>query len=143
MAAINIEQEKANAQEIIKAQGLRVLVCAGTGCVASGALEVIEELKKLEVNAEVMTEHDKMTTVPTGCHGFCEQGVLIVIPDLHVTYVQVKPEDCAEIVESHIKNGKIVERLLYTDPRTNEHIFRNEDILLGHTQTARQIRVTF
>ncbi len=44
-----------------------------------------------------------MTTVPTGCHGFCEQGVLVIIPDKHVTYVKVKVEDVEEIYESHIK----------------------------------------
>jgi (2Fe-2S) ferredoxin len=39
-------------------------------------------------------------------HGFCEQGVLVIIPDLDVTYVRVKPDDVEEIFESHVKNGK-------------------------------------
>ena len=66
-----------------------------------------------------------MTTVPTGCHGFCEKGVLVVIPDLNISYVKVKPDDVEEIVESHIKNGKPVERLLYVDPKTQEHVHKN------------------
>ena len=82
-----------------------------------------------------MTQQDKVTIVPTGCHGFCEQGVLVVIPDLHVTYVKVKLEDVEEIVNSHIKEGKPVERLLYVDPKTNQHVFKNEEINFYAKQT--------
>ena len=87
---IDIAAEQERVKEQIKAQGLRVLVCAGTGCVANGSLNVIEKFKELGVNVRPMTQQDKVTIVPTGCHGFCEQGVLVVIPDLHVTYVRVK-----------------------------------------------------
>lgn len=102
---INIKGEQEKVKEQIKAQGLRVLVCAGTGCVANGSLKVIEKFKELGVNVRPMTHQDKVTIVPTGCHGFCEQGVLVVIPDLDVTYVKVKLEDVEEIVESHIKEA--------------------------------------
>ena len=85
MLNIDIIKEQEKAQELIKEQGLRVLVCAGTGCVANGALKVIEKFKELGANVSILTDYDKMTTVPTGCHGFCEQGVLVTIPDLHVT----------------------------------------------------------
>ena len=82
---INIEKEREKALEHIKSQGLRVLVCSGTGCVANGSLEVIERFKKLGVNVGTLPHHEKMTTVPTGCHGFCEKGVLVVIPDLNIS----------------------------------------------------------
>lgn len=132
---INIEKEREKALEHIKSQGLRVLVCSGTGCVANGSLEVIERFKKLGVNVGTLPHHEKMTTVPTGCHGFCEKGVLVVIPDLNISYVKVKPDDVEEIVESHIKNGKPVERLLYVDPKTQEHVHKNEDIGFYAKQT--------
>ena len=132
---ISIEEEQKKAKEYIKSQGLRVLVCAGTGCMANGSLEVIEKFKDLGVNVNILTDHDKMTIVPTGCHGFCEQGVLVIIPDLHCTYVKVKPTDVEEIVENHIKNGKPVERLLYTDPKTNEKVKKNDDIEFYAKQT--------
>ena len=132
---INIKEEQAKAQELIKQQGLRVLVCAGTGCVANGSLKVIEKFKELGANVSVLSDYDKMTTVPTGCHGFCEQGVLVIIPDKHVTYVKVKVEDVEEIYESHIKNNQPVERLLYTDPKTHEHVHKNEDINFYAKQT--------
>ena len=61
--------------------------------------------------------------------------MLVVIPDLDVTYVRVKLEDVEEIVESHIKEGKPVERLLYVDPKTQEHVFKNEEINFYAKQT--------
>lgn len=132
---INIQSEQEKAQKHIKEQGLRVLVCAGTGCVANGSLNVIEKFKELGANVSTLTEYDKMTIVPTGCHGFCEQGVLIIIPDKDVTYVKVKESDVEEIFESHIKNNKPVERLLYTDPHTGNHIHKSEEINFYAKQT--------
>ena len=96
---IDIKVEQQKAQESINQQGLRVLVCAGTGCVANGSMKVIEKFKELGADVSTLTEYDKMTIVPTGCHGFCEQGVLVIIPDKHVTYVKVKETDVEEIYE--------------------------------------------
>ncbi len=132
---IDIQAEQKTAQEHIKEQGLRVLVCAGTGCVANGSLKVIEKFKELGADVAVLSDYDKMTIVPTGCHGFCEQGVLVVIPDKHVTYVKVKEKDVEEIYESHIKNNKPVERLLYVDPKTHEHVMDDEHINFYAKQT--------
>lgn len=132
---IDIEKEQQRTQAELDKQGLRVLVCAGTGCVANGSLEVIKKFEELGVKTGVMTAHDKITIIPTGCHGFCEQGVLVGIPKLKTTYVKVKVEDVEEIVESHIKGGKVVERLLYVDPATKERIQYDEDINFYKKQT--------
>ncbi len=132
---INIKEEQLKAQKHIDAQGLRVLVCSGTGCMANGSLNVIEKFKELGANVSTLTDYDKVTIVPTGCHGFCEQGVLVVIPDLHTTYVKVKVDDVEEIVTSHIRDGKPVERLLYTDPATGQKIQKSEDINFYAKQT--------
>ena len=137
---INIKDEQAKAQEHIKEQGLRVLVCAGTGCVANGSLKVIEKFRELGANVSTLTDYDKMTIVPTGCHGFCEQGVLVIIPDKHVTYIKVKESDVEEIFESHIKNGQPVERLLYKDPKTGEAVHRNDDINFYAKQTRTALK---
>ena len=132
---IDIKEEQKRAQEVIKQQGLRVLVCAGTGCVANGSLGVIERFKELGADVSVLTDYDKMTIVPTGCHGFCEQGVLVIIPDKNITYVKVRYKDVEEIYESHVRNNKPVERLLYTDPKSGEHVHKNEDINFYTKQT--------
>lgn len=125
---IDILQEQERVKKEIAAQGLRVLVCTGTGCIANGSLKVIDKFKELGVNVSALTNYDKMTIVPTGCHGFCEQGVLVIIPDKHTAYVKVKESDVEEIYNSHIIGGKPVERLLYVDPLTKEHIYKSEDI---------------
>ena len=132
---IDIKVEQQKAQESINQQGLRVLVCAGTGCVANGSMKVIEKFKELGADVSTLTEYDKMTIVPTGCHGFCEQGVLVIIPDKHVTYVKVKETDVEEIYESHVKNNQPVERLLYTDPASGQHVHKNEEINFYAKQT--------
>ncbi|MCR5260320.1 MAG: NADH-quinone oxidoreductase subunit NuoF [Candidatus Gastranaerophilales bacterium] len=133
--SVNIQDEQKKAQENINAQGLRVLVCSGTGCIANGSLKVIEKFRELGANVSTLTAHDKMTIVPTGCHGFCEQGVLVLIPELDVTYVKVHVEDVEEIFDEHIVGGKPVERLLYVDPKTNEHVKKSEDINFYAKQT--------
>jgi len=135
MLNIDIKEEQQKAQDEIRKQGLRVLVCSGTGCIANGALEVIEKFNQLGAEVSVLTNYDKMTIVPTGCHGFCEQGVLVLIPDMHTVYVKVHATDVEEIYESHIKNGKPVERLLYTDPKTDEKVTKSEDINFYAKQT--------
>ncbi|MDR1327975.1 MAG: NAD(P)H-dependent oxidoreductase subunit E, partial [Heliobacteriaceae bacterium] len=126
--AINIKDEQIKAQKEVTEQGLRVLVCAGTGCVANGANDVIAKFKELGANVSALTDHDKITIVPTGCHGFCEQGVLVILPEKHVTYVKVREADVEEIIESHIKGGTPVERLLYTDPHSGQKIAKNDEI---------------
>ena len=131
---IDIKSEQERAREEIKKQGFRVLVCAGTGCVANGSLQIIEKFKELGADVSVMSDYDKVTIVPTGCHGFCEQGVLVVFPDLDLTYVKVRLDDVEEIYEA-LKNNQVVERLLYTDPHTNEKVRKNEDINFYAKQT--------
>lgn len=132
--AIDILKEQEKAQQHIKEQGLRVLVCAGTGCVANGSLSVIKKFEELGADVSKLTDYDKMTIVPTGCHGFCEQGVLVIVPDKHVTYVKVKEADVEEIYQGLV-DGKLVERLLYTDPHTNKHVPKNDDINFYAKQT--------
>lgn len=131
---IDILKEQEKAQQHIKEQGLRVLVCAGTGCVANGSLKVIEKFKELGADVSRLTDYDKITIVPTGCHGFCEQGVLVLVPDKHVTYVKVREADVEEIYQG-LMEGKLVERLLYTDPHTNQHVPKNDDINFYAKQT--------
>lgn len=131
---VDILKEQEKAHQHIKEQGLRVLVCAGTGCVANGSLSVIKKFEELGADVSKLTDYDKVTIVPTGCHGFCEQGVLVIIPDKHVTYVKVKEADVEEIYQGLI-DGKLVERLLYTDPHTNQHVPKNDDINFYAKQT--------
>ena len=132
---IDIKKEQEIAHSHIKEQGFIVLVCGGTGCVANGSEKVMERFRELGANVGTISNYDKMTVIPTGCHGFCEQGVLVILPDQHTVYVKVKVDDVEEIFNSHIVGGKPVERLLYVDPQTKEHVQKSENINFYAKQT--------
>lgn len=96
-----------------------VLICTGTGCVSSGSrdikIKLEDELAKYDLTNEVKI-------VETGCHGFCEKGPIMIVYPEGVFYCQVKPEDVEEIVEEHLLKGRIVDRLLFKEPLTEESI---------------------
>ena len=102
-----------------------ISICAGAGCVASGADAVIATFKA-EIEKEGLSA--KVDTKGTGCPGFCERGPVVVIYPEEICYLQVKPEDVPEIVEQTIKENKVVDRLLYEDPATGEKATRESDI---------------
>ncbi len=58
----------------------------------------------------------------TGCHGYCENGPLVVLRPKDILYLKVKPKDVPEIVEKSIKGEPIIERLIYKDVNTKETI---------------------
>ena len=106
-------------QEAEKQERVSILVCGGTGCQSSDSQKIVENLRS-ELAAQGL--EDMVEVVRTGCFGFCEKGPIVkILPD-NTFYTQVKPEDAKEIVESHIMNNEKVQRLLYLDPKTNEHI---------------------
>lgn len=137
---IDIKKEQEQALQHIKEQGFRVLVCGGTGCVANGSEKVMAKFRELGANVSTLSNHDKMTVIPTGCHGFCEQGVLVILPDEHTAYVRVKVEDVEEIFNSHIVGGKPVERLLYLDPATKQSVQKPEEINFYAKQTRTALK---
>lgn len=96
-----------------------ILVCGGTGCMSSQSQKLIDNL-----NAEIAKAglSDKVNAHITGCFGFREQGPIVkVFPD-DVFYVQVAPEDAAELVKTHLVDGNRVHRLLYQDPDSHEKV---------------------
>lgn len=95
----------------------QVLVCAGTGCVSSGANQIVDLLNQ-EIERQGLK--DRVIIVATGCHGFCEQGPTLIIEPEKTLYRWVKPEDIQEIVEREFGKGERVERLLYVDPLTGQ-----------------------
>ena len=111
-------KEREAAQKVIDSYNCRILVCAGTGCIASGSEKIYQKLAELCKDAEgVSVEFQKdvphIGTVKTGCQGICELGPLVRIEPLHVQYVQVKEEDCMEIFQRSVLNHEPVERLFY------------------------------
>ena len=88
-----------------------ILVCNGTGCTSSKSPEILENFKKLIKKNNL----ENVKVIKTGCFGLCSKGPIVVIRPEDTFYSMVKPEDCEEIINSHIKEGKIVERLLCKD----------------------------
>jgi NADH-quinone oxidoreductase subunit F len=104
---------------------LEIAVCAGTGCKALGSFDLFEEFSK-ELKKRRLT--DKVKLRATGCHGFCERGPLVIFSPSGLLYQRVSPKDVAEIVKSTIKEGKVIKRLLVSDPTTKEKYEREQDI---------------
>jgi NADH:ubiquinone oxidoreductase subunit F (NADH-binding)/(2Fe-2S) ferredoxin len=95
-----------------------IFVCQGTGCISSGSDNVYEALR-----AEVDQQKLKNVNVDfTGCHGFCEQGPNVVVEPDGIFYTHVQAEDAAEIILSHLRDNKPVERLFYTDLVTGKAV---------------------
>ncbi len=102
-----------------------ITTCAGTGCQASRSLAVFEAIK-LELSKN--GHHATSLLRGTGCHGFCEQGPIIVIDPGNVFYCHVTAEDVPEIFSKTIATGEIVERLLYTDPVSGKKVLSEAEI---------------
>jgi NADH:ubiquinone oxidoreductase subunit F (NADH-binding)/(2Fe-2S) ferredoxin len=102
-----------------------VTICAGTGCQATGASEVVEKFRQ-----EIKGRHldDKIEVRASGCHGFCERGPLVVIRPQMVCYMNVEIADVSQITDDTLLEGKVIERLLYRNPLTNEKIIYEQDI---------------
>jgi len=87
-----------------------VMICAGTGCVASGCNAVGKEIED-EIKAVGLENEVKV--VYTGCFGLCALGPILIVYPEGSFYAHVKAEDCKEIVDEHLLKGRIVKRLLY------------------------------
>ena len=108
-------------KQSLEKQKTKILVCAGTGCVAGGSLEIHDRLigliREKGINCSVSLEAEphapSVGVKKSGCHGFCEMGPLVRIEPQGWLYIKVKLADCAEIVEETIAGGRFLERLAY------------------------------
>ncbi len=100
-------------------------VCAGSGCTASGAHDVLGALRKAVQRGGLQ---DAVDIKSTGCHGFCEKGPVMIVWPEGTFYNSVTPADAAEIVASATNGRRAVERLLYRDPVSGERALHEEDV---------------
>ncbi len=127
MTTINLKKIEEDYKKASSHIEKRIVICAGTGCIANGSLLVHEAFKKaladagLELFVDVkLNYHDDnekaYQLTGSGCQGFCAQGPLVnILPD-EILYTKVKPEDVEEILEKTVLKGEIIERLLYVNP---------------------------
>ncbi len=88
-----------------------ILVCHGTGCTSSKSPEILENFRRILKEKDI----DNVRVIMTGCFGLCAKGPIVIIRPEDTFYAMVKPEDCEEIIQTHIIEGKRVERLLCKD----------------------------
>ena len=125
-----LSQAREQALVDIKNYDCRILVCSGTGCIATGSNkihEIFEKLVKETPGVQLVFspcgghhEEKEVGVKKTGCQGFCELGPLVRIQkgDKVIQYVKVQPEDCEDIVEKSVIGDEIIERLLYHKAET-------------------------
>ena len=108
-----------------KSNELCIIVSSGTCGQAKKSLAVIDAIKKS------LKKHNLDRRVDiriTGCHGFCQVEPVVIIHPENIFYQNVKPEDATEIVSQAIINKKVIDRLLYIDPKTGKKIKYETDI---------------
>ena len=101
------------------AERIHVLICGGTGCTSSNSVKIADSMKNELEKAGIA---DEVKVVLTGCFGLCALGPIMIVYPEGIFYSAVKLEDVPEIVNEHLVKGNVVERLLYTDEVTGEHV---------------------
>ena len=110
---------------------ITLTMCTGSGCQASGCVPVQSALSN-ELEQQGLSDSVYVRT--TGCHGFCEQGPLMVIEPGNILYCHVSAEDVPEIVSETLVKGDVVERLLYADPVSGGKVTREDDVSFYRSQ---------
>ena len=88
-----------------------ILVCQGTGCTSSKSPEILAKFKQLIEEKQLKN----VRVIKTGCFGLCAKGPIVIIRPEDTFYAMLTPDDCEEIIQSHIIEGNIVKRLLCKD----------------------------
>ncbi len=140
---IDLDAAARKYDEAAKKTTRRIVICAGTGCVANGSLKVRDalavEIEKTGATVLLELDHEQpvegVHVSKSGCQGFCQQGPLVRIEPDGILYTRVKPEDVAEIVSETIGNNKVIERLCYTQPGTGKVCHGDKDIPFYNRQT--------
>lgn len=111
-------------------QRMQLLICGGTGCTSARSEELKAELDRKLAERGI----EDITVTMVGCFGFCGEGPIVKVQPDNVFYVKVAPEDVDELIESHVLKGRIVERLLFIDPRSGKRIQNHHDMAFYEKQ---------
>jgi len=131
----SISEFKTRQELLIKeraSEARTIVISSGTCGIANGAKLAIKELKKQLVEQDLA---DKVSLRITGCLSFCQIEPLMVILPEGILYASVKDKDIPEIINETIKNKKVIDRLLYTDPATGKKITYERDVPFYQKQT--------
>ena len=130
---LTLEQRKERFEQSAASQKPRIIICAGTGCMAGGSMKIYDHFREVlsqrGMNVAVTLESEDCSCgdgdyalVESGCQGFCQMGPLVTLQPQGILYVKVTTEDVEEIIEKTILGGEPVERLLYTCPDSGKPV---------------------
>ncbi|MEJ2183726.1 MAG: NADH-quinone oxidoreductase subunit NuoF [Nitrospirota bacterium] len=114
-----------------------LMICGGTGCIASGGLKVKEALEH-ELRERGLEDEFKL--VLTGCNGFCAEGPIMTVYPEGIFYEKLKPEDMPFLVEEHLLKGRPVEKFMYKAPDKPGKVPVMRDIPFFNLQVLRALR---
>jgi len=115
-----------------------IRICAGTACHASGRPAVREAFKEQLAEKGLA---DEWKVVETGCHGFCEQGPIVLVMPEGIFYPRVKVKDVEKIIQTTLIEGGVVEKLLYKHPKTGERVAHEKDVPFYEQQRRLVLRL--
>jgi NADH-quinone oxidoreductase subunit F len=135
MSTLNSYRELEHLREELRTERQNItttiIICGGTGCQASRSQDVIDSIRE-ELSQQGLDSSVRLCV--TGCHGFCEQGPVMVIEPGNLFYCHISPEDAFEIIHLTIMKGKVIERLLYTDPVSGRKVKTESEIPFYQSQ---------
>ncbi|KAA3635205.1 MAG: 4Fe-4S dicluster domain-containing protein [Calditrichaeota bacterium] len=105
----------------------KILICCGTGCLANGAMKLVDTFRDTIKTKKIKNMSVEMVK-ETGCHGFCEQGPLVIIEPDGTFYTKVKAKDIDDIIEKSLKKDEIIEKLLFENPVDGNKIEKYKNI---------------
>ncbi len=115
----------------------QVLICGGTGCLSSKALEI---KKQFESNLERLGIREEVGVVLTGCFGLCEKGPIVIVYPDETFYSKVKIDDVARICEEHLYKGRVVKDLVFEEVLEEDIVKAFNDIGFYRTQKRIALR---
>ena len=112
----------------------KALICCGTGCLANGAQAIVDEFQAV-LKKKRIKGFSVEAVRSTGCHGFCEQGPLVIIEPEGIFYTRVKTSRVEDIIDTTIRKGEVIEKLLYTNPVDGQKITHYPEVgFFAHQQ---------
>jgi len=140
----DLQKARAIFQKAGVAQTKKILVCAGTGCISSGSLELYDQFiallqeRNIPCSVELQEEphSDEVGVKKSGCHGFCELGPLVRIEPQGYLYTKVQLSDCEEIIDKTIVEGGHIERLAC---RNDHEVFKKQEEIPFYRKQTRYV----
>jgi len=129
---MTLEQRKARFEKSAAAQKPRIIICAGTGCVAGGSIKIFDRFREkltekglsvaVVLDSDLEHGHGDHALTQSGCQGFCQMGPLVTLHPQGILYTKVTVDDVDEIIEKTLLKNETVDRLLYARPDTGTPI---------------------